>query len=202
MKGDPQRSCDCCRSTMDKHRLLRLVCDDTGQWWPDLRQKASGRGKYLCMEVACLRRLNDRQVARIFVGSAVKQGASHALLRCIQEAIAQRLQALMHRMRGRAILGKDAVLQALWQSVPLTIVVADDASAGLWDRVVQAVEKHSVKQSTTQLLQMGTMAEFGAIYDRDRIAVMAWNRDVLTDKLIIMMGWRAHLIGVGLGAQE
>ncbi|MDX8413680.1 MAG: YlxR family protein [Mariprofundales bacterium] len=197
MKGGPQRSCDCCRSTMDKHRLLRLVCDDVGQWWPDLRQKASGRGKYLCMEVECLHRLNDRQVARVF-----GTGTSHALLLRIQEAIAQRLQALMHRMRGRAVLGKDAVLQALWQSAPLTIVVADDASAGLWDRVVQAVEKHCVKQSATQLLQMGTMAEFGAIYDRDRIAVMAWNRDVLTDKLTIMMGWRAHLIGVGLGVQK
>jgi len=181
---------------MDKSRLLRLVCDDAGEWWPDLRQKASGRGRYLCMEEACLCRLNDRQVVRIFAGSATKQGVSHALMLRIQAAIAQRLQALMQRMRGRAILGKDAVLQALWDAVPLVVVVAEDASAGLWNRVVQAVDKHSVKQSTTQLLQMGTMAEFGAIYDRDRIAVQAWNRDVLTDKLTLLMCWRQRLIGV------
>jgi len=196
MKGEPQRSCDCCRSTMDKSRLLRLVCDDVGQWWPDLRQKASGRGKYLCMEVACLRRLNDRQVLRIFVGGVEKKVARSALLLAIRDAIEQRSQALMHRMRGRAILGKDAVLQALWNAVPLVVVVAEDASAGLWERVVQAVDKHSVKQSKTRLLQMGMMTEFGAIYDRDRIAVIAWNRDVLTDKLTLLMGWKQHLIGV------
>ncbi|MDQ6963584.1 MAG: YlxR family protein, partial [Mariprofundales bacterium] len=116
MTRQPQRSCDCCRSTMDKGQLLRLVCDDEGRWWPDLRQKAPGRGRYLCLQPACLQRLSDRQVQRIFAGGVTgcgttKMGGSSALLRSIYGAVEQRVQALMQRMRGRSAVGKDAVLQ-------------------------------------------------------------------------------------------
>jgi len=176
---------------MDKNRLLRLVCDDEGQWWPDLRQKAAGRGKYLCLETKCLHRLNDRQVQRIFAG-----GSRRLLFVRIHDAIAQRLRELMHRMRGRSMLGKDAVLQVLWQTTPLVVVVAEDASTGLCDRIVQAVDKHCGQQTATRLLRAGTMADFGAIYDRDRVAVMAWNRDALTDRLTTLMGWQQQMIAV------
>jgi len=176
---------------MDKNRLLRLVCDDEGKWWPDLRQKAPGRGKYLCLEQECLHRLNDRYTQRLFPGCD-----RQALLHCALDAITHRVMELMHRLRGRSFLGKDAVMQALWQKSPLMVVLAEDASDGLIDRIEQAVKKHCMQQSTTQLVRAGAMAEFGAMYDRDRIAVIAWNRDPLTERLIGLMRWKQQLVGV------
>ncbi|MDQ6964256.1 MAG: hypothetical protein Q9M13_04975, partial [Mariprofundales bacterium] len=86
--------------------------------------------------------------------------------------------------------------QLLWQSSPLVVVVAEDASAALWERVVMAVEKQRVQQRGTDLLRMGSMSEFGKVYDRDLVAVVAWHRDRLAGKLVALSVWRQHLSAV------
>ncbi len=183
----PQRSCDGCRTTMDKRALLRLVGDDDGVWWPDLRQKAPGRGRYLCLRSECLRRLNDRRVQRLF-------GTQRdALLARIADAVGRRIVELMHRLKGRSLPGREAVTQALWNRDPLLVVVAEDASTGLVDRIAQAVQKHRADQEATLLVRAGRMAEYGAIYDRAQLAVVAWGRDGLTDRLMQLIGWQQQL---------
>jgi len=49
----PQRSCVACRTTTAKRELVRIVRLPTGAVEVDPTGKKSGRGAYLCRQVAC-----------------------------------------------------------------------------------------------------------------------------------------------------
>lgn len=48
------RTCTACRTSSDKRKFIRLVRTDTGRVEVDSTGKKSGRGAYLCADVACL----------------------------------------------------------------------------------------------------------------------------------------------------
>jgi predicted RNA-binding protein YlxR (DUF448 family) len=52
----PQRTCVVCRTTGDKRMLTRLVRTPDEGVWVDPSGKRSGRGAYLCDQVACWER--------------------------------------------------------------------------------------------------------------------------------------------------
>ncbi len=54
MKHIPQRTCIACRRKTEKHNLLRIVSDNTGNLTADTAQKMNGRGAYICNNMACL----------------------------------------------------------------------------------------------------------------------------------------------------
>ncbi len=182
---------------MDKGALLRLACDEQGVWWPDLRQKAPGRGRYLCLRPECMRRFGDRSVRRAFPGERAE-----ALAARVTDALWQRSRELMQRLRGRAFVGRDAVLHALWGAEPLLLLLAKDASQGLAQRVTQAFERHRGEGAASALLSAGQTEELGAVYGRDLLAVVAWPRDVLAERLMRLMGWREVLLAHHAGSRR
>ena len=63
----PQRMCVGCREKRDKKDLLRVVRTPEGQLVLDATGKKSGRGAYVCHDVACLQRARKtRALERAF----------------------------------------------------------------------------------------------------------------------------------------
>ena len=56
VKKIPQRQCVGCREMKDKKELLRVVRTPEGGILLDGRGKASGRGAYVCPDIACLKK--------------------------------------------------------------------------------------------------------------------------------------------------
>jgi predicted RNA-binding protein YlxR (DUF448 family) len=61
----PQRQCLGCNEHKPKITLLRVVRDPEGQISLDFTGKKSGRGAYICRDVACLRKARrSRRIER------------------------------------------------------------------------------------------------------------------------------------------
>ncbi len=66
-KKVPQRQCVGCRTTKDKKALIRVVRTPEGQIVLDATGKKSGRGAYLCPDMACLKKARkSRALERAF----------------------------------------------------------------------------------------------------------------------------------------
>ena len=65
VKKIPQRQCLGCNGHFDKSALLRVVRSPEGEVSLDFTGKKSGRGAYICKNVACLRKAQKtRRLAR------------------------------------------------------------------------------------------------------------------------------------------
>lgn len=60
-KKVPQRQCLGCNERRAKNELIRVVRDPEGNVSLDFTGKKSGRGAYICKNVACLRRARKSQ---------------------------------------------------------------------------------------------------------------------------------------------
>ena len=66
-KKIPQRQCVGCREMKDKKSLLRVVKSPEGEVSLDFGGKKPGRGAYVCLDVACLRKARkSRALERAF----------------------------------------------------------------------------------------------------------------------------------------
>lgn len=54
--ADPMRMCEGCRERAPKKSLIRIVRTPDGQLLLDARDKASGRGAYICRKAECLQK--------------------------------------------------------------------------------------------------------------------------------------------------
>ena len=54
--ADPIRMCAGCRERAPKKELIRVVRTPTGELLLDARDKASGRGAYICRKPECLKK--------------------------------------------------------------------------------------------------------------------------------------------------
>ena len=54
--ADPMRMCAGCRERAPKKELIRVVRTPTGELLLDARDKAPGRGAYICKKAECLRK--------------------------------------------------------------------------------------------------------------------------------------------------
>ena len=53
-KSQPVRQCVACRAKREKNELLRIVRTPENLLMPDVHQKQSGRGAYLCRKLSCV----------------------------------------------------------------------------------------------------------------------------------------------------
>lgn len=92
-KKVPMRMCVGCREMKPKRELIRVVRTETGAE-VDKTSKAPGRGAYLCLNEACLKR-------------AVK---THALERALESKIDESVYERLHEqlLRSEALLASDA----------------------------------------------------------------------------------------------
>ena len=67
MKQLPQRTCMGCNSKKNKNELIRIVKDKNGTISVDRTGKLSGRGAYLCDNIACLEKvIKSKRLERVF----------------------------------------------------------------------------------------------------------------------------------------
>ena len=65
-KKTPERQCLGCNAHFAKSALLRVVRSPEGEVSLDFTGKKSGRGAYVCRDVACLRRVRkSRRIDRV-----------------------------------------------------------------------------------------------------------------------------------------
>ena len=61
-KSQPMRMCIACRQLKLKKEMTRVVKTADGEIFADPTGKAAGRGAYVCGDVACMQKLNDKKL--------------------------------------------------------------------------------------------------------------------------------------------
>ena len=75
----PQRQCVGCREMKDKKVLLRVVRTPEGEILLDGRGKASGRGAYVCPDVAGLKKARKSRALERALDTAIPEAVYDAL---------------------------------------------------------------------------------------------------------------------------
>ena len=75
----PQRQCVGCQEMKDKKELLRVVRTPEGEILLDGRGKASGRGAYVCPDVACLKKARKSRALERALDTAIPEAVYDAL---------------------------------------------------------------------------------------------------------------------------
>ncbi len=71
LKKPPRRQCLGCREMKPKQTLVRVVRSPEGEISLDLRGKASGRGAYVCRDMACLKKARKSRALERSLGTAI-----------------------------------------------------------------------------------------------------------------------------------
>jgi predicted RNA-binding protein YlxR (DUF448 family) len=184
-----QRQCLICRDSAAKSVMLRLVVDDEGQIWPDLLQKAPGRGTYLCMKQACLEGLTDRRLGALRNKFNVQLPQSLSLMQRIREGLRQQLMRLFSQFSAVAVLGRDAVMHQMWKNGPLLVMLASDAGDALVQQVEDGVGKRQGAGKKTMLFHRFSTTFLAEAFSRDKISVAALDTANVSTKLQMFCDW-------------
>ncbi|MDX8404497.1 MAG: DUF448 domain-containing protein [Mariprofundaceae bacterium] len=168
-----QRQCLICRNRAEKNTMLRLVVDDEDQVWPDLHQKAPGRGTYLCMQKACLENLSDKRLGALRRDFNVQLPQSSKLIERMRGGLHQQLMRLFSQYRAVAVVGRDAVMHQMWKDRPLLILLAVNAGDALVRQINDAVEKRREAGKKTVVLDGFSVSFLAEAFARDKISVAA-----------------------------
>lgn len=188
-----ERSCFLCREQRPKNEMLRLVVDEAGQIWPDVLQKAPGRGTYLCMRKECLSQLSDKRLGMLKQHFAVRLPQSDDLMSRTAAALELLIKQQFNRLRQDAAVGRDAVMHRMWKNRPLLIVLAIDAGDALIRQVHDAVEKRDASGLKTGLIE-GFSSDFLALcFGRDRVSTVALADEPKTKRLQLISAWYRQL---------
>jgi len=171
----PMRCCMTCRESKPKQAMLRFVVDDEGVLWPDLQQKAPGRGVYHCMDEACLVRMNDKRLQALKVKFTIVLPQWEALLQRVESALQQQLKRILTRQRSKAAIGRDAVMHRLWNNAPLMLLRAQDAGDALMRQSDDGLEKRAQAGSQSMLVSVMSRQWLGEMFGRDDVAIVALN---------------------------
>jgi len=174
-KGIRQRSCLVCRQQADKAGLLRLVLDDEEQVWPDLMQKAPGRGAYVCWKKRCLHGLHDKQFARAWKGKQIAAEQADMLRARIADGLLRVCRQGFGRHSGQVCIGRDAVMHRMWKKAPMMVLMASDAGAALQRQIQDACSKRQAAGYKTELVIFTDSATLSALVERDVVSVLALN---------------------------
>jgi len=170
-----QRSCLVCRKQADKGTLLRIVVDEDGQVWPDVLQKAPGRGAYVCSQGPCLSRIHERQFARAWKGRPIAKEQAGLLQERTALAVLQLCRQGFRRLRSALSIGRDAVMHRMWDRAPMLVLIASNAGAALHRQIEDACGKRQATGLKTTLVIFGDSATLSDIVERDVVSVLALN---------------------------
>jgi predicted RNA-binding protein YlxR (DUF448 family) len=169
--------------------MLRLVVDDEGQIWPDLLQKAPGRGTYLCMKQACLEGLTDKRLGVLRNKFNVQLPQSLSLMQRVREGLRRQLMRLFSQFGAVAVLGRDAVMHQMWKNGPLLVMLASDAGDALVQQVEDGVGKRQEAGEKTTLLHGFSTSFLAEAFARDKISVVALDTANVSTKLQMFCDW-------------
>jgi len=169
----PMRSCLICRESKAKQDVLRFVIDDEGVIWPDLQQKAPGRGVYFCMSEVCLSRINDKRLQALKANFSVLLPQWDDLQQRITSALQQQLKRMLTRQRSSASIGRDAVMHRLWNNAPVMLLRAMDAGDALVRQTDDGIEKRAQAGKKSLLVSAPSRHWLGEMFDREDVAIVA-----------------------------
>ncbi len=173
--------------------MLRLVVDGEGVIWPDVMQRAPGRGSYLCLRAECIRRMRDKSLRGVRGASAANDWRS------LRERIVAALDAVIvracQRLRPRMAIGRDAVMRRMWKNTPLLLLLAGDAGAALRRQALDALEKRREGGDRAVCVPVADTATLGRWLGRERVAVAALDDAPETKKLKRFCIWHGCLNG-------
>jgi len=169
--------------------MLRLVVDDEGQIWPDLLQKAPGRGTYLCMQQTCLDGLTDKRLGVLRNKFNVQLPQRSSLMERTGEGLRRQLMRLFSQYSAVAVLGRDAVMHQMWKNGPLLVMLASDAGDALVQQVEDGVGKRQGAGEKTMLLHRFSTTFLAEAFNRDKISVAALDTTNVSTKLQMFCEW-------------
>ncbi len=141
-----QRTCLGCRQVIDQSALVRYVLSPAGEILIDYGRKLPGRGAYTHFDRRCLQAaVKKRQFERVFRRSCRVDG--EALRVTLERQVRERILNLlgMARKAGQAVSGSGLVLMTLDSAAPpVVILLAEDLSAGIGEKVMGRAEKTGV----------------------------------------------------------
>ncbi|MDX8377762.1 MAG: DUF448 domain-containing protein [Mariprofundales bacterium] len=191
-----QRRCIVCRTSYERDNMLRLVCDDDANIWPDVLSKAAGRGAWLCMQATCLSALRDKHLAASW-HKAIK-GQYGQFLQRTQTILAQRCSQLLGQYRCHLAVGHDAVLIDVRQWQQASIFLAQDAGASLCRDITHLCERYNAqKQNSVVIYYFPSATEMGAALGRARVSVVALRQHRMAQKLAKYSVWYKTLQELG-----
>jgi len=189
------RSCLACKQPKEKAQMLRLVVDDSGLIWPDLLQKAPGRGTYLCMEDRCWHGLNDKRLGALRSKFAVVLPQWDALQVRLEDALRKMICVELTRLKSSAAVGRDAVMHQMWKGAPILLMMVNEAGQALVRQVMDAVVKRDELGLKTIPLKDISDAWLLEVFQRGKVAVVALPVSRQTEKLQKFCTWHGHLKG-------
>ncbi len=190
---EAERSCFACRQKAGKTEMLRLVVDEAGMIWPDLLQKAPGRGTYLCMQQGCLSRLNDKRLGALRQRFLLQLPQYDSLRQRINDALVGQIGRFLSARRRGAELGRDAVMHRMWKNGPLLVLLACDAGEALKRQIADAVAKRQEAGEKTLLLDTLPAAVLSEAFQREKLSVAAMERTAATAKMEQLCAWYGRL---------
>jgi predicted RNA-binding protein YlxR (DUF448 family) len=176
---------------MEKKAMLRLVMDDAGDVWPDVLQKAPGRGAYLCMQPLCLQRLTDRHLQKAWQKYRIAKLQASALLDQVRQSLMVLCRKELARLRSRLEIGRDAVLRQLQEHEPVSVFLAADAGGALRKSIGHAVNR---RPDRTEIWAFPSESEMAGALGRGTAAVVAARSCPQTDQLGQHCAWYGCLI--------
>jgi len=181
--------------------MLRFVVDGEGVIWPDLMQKAPGRGVYHCMQEQCLRRMNDKRLQALKAKFSVVLPQWDDVLQRIASNLQQQLKRMLTRQRSTAAIGRDAVMHRLWNNAPLMLMRAADAGDALVRQLDGGLEKRTQAGNKSLQLTVSSRHWLGEMFGRDDVAIVALDAAgsaaATVKKLQIYCVWYGCIKGVG-----
>jgi len=169
--------------------MLRLVVDEAGQLWPDMLQKAPGRGVYLCMREACLKQLHDKRLRGLRLKPRPALPQAEVLIQRIREALVRHMMQLLSRLRAAAAVGRDAVMHRMWNNAPLLLLLAADAGDALRRQVDDAVAKRRAAGHETNVVTAPEAVLLGQGLGRERVSVAVLECSALSARMEKLCTW-------------
>ncbi|MFQ5344681.1 MAG: YlxR family protein [Mariprofundus sp.] len=192
-----------CRASYPKQEMLRLVVDGDGEIWPDVLQKAPGRGVYHCMREACLTDMNDKRLQSLKVKFRVNLPQQERVRERIVNMLEQQLKRMFTRQCASAAIGRDAVMHRLWNNMPLLLLRASDAGSALVRQLDDGLEKRAGAGMTSVLTTVPSRQWLGGMCGRDDVAVVAMDAAgmaaAMVNRLNVYCVWLARITGCTKG---
>ncbi|MDX8397816.1 MAG: YlxR family protein [Mariprofundaceae bacterium] len=189
------RSCFCCRGKIEKSLMLRLVVDDEGAIWPDLLQKAPGRGIYLCMQSECFSRLNDKRLVALKSKYKVYLPQLRDLTQRLQDVLYKQVCLQFRQLQSSAAIGRDAVMHQMWKNEAQLLLLAKEAGQALSRQVMNAVVKRD-EQGLKTIPLKGISEQFlSDVFQREKVSVVSIGSSKRTKKLQRYCAWYEQIKG-------
>jgi len=173
--------------------MLRLVVDDAGQIWPDLRQAAPGRGTYLCMRKQCLSEMSDKQLQRLKAKFSIVLPQWDDLHQRLINGLQKALEQIFSRLRPKIDIGRDAVMHRLWNNTPQIVICAADAGDALVRQIDDAVAKRRQAGQVAAIVNAESAVWLGSMFGREKVAVAGLDGAPMTEKLKQYCVWLGHV---------